>query len=93
MDPLRQDLEEAIEDAVPLLGVDPLGELEEAVQDPVPLLGIELLGQLHRALHVGEEHGHLLALALEGGLGLEDLVGQVPRRVVAGGAVGHRPRR
>ena len=62
MHPLRQDLEEAVEDAVPLLGVD-------------------LLGQLHRALHVGEEDGHLLALALQGGLRLEDLVGEVLRGV------------
>ena len=34
-----------------------------------PLLGVELLGQLHRALHVGEEDGHLLALAFDGRLG------------------------
>ena len=38
---------------------------EEALQDPVPLLGVELLGQLHRALHVGEQHRDLLALAFE----------------------------
>jgi hypothetical protein len=31
--------------------------------------------QLHRALEVGEEHGHLLALPLKGGLGDEDLLG------------------
>ncbi len=63
-------------------------DLEEAVEDPVPLLGVDLLGQLHRALDVGEEHRHLLALALQGGLGLEDLVGQVLRGVVAGLALG-----
>jgi class 3 adenylate cyclase len=71
MDALRQDLEETVENAVPLLGVD-------------------LLGQLQRALHVGEEHGHLLSLALERGLRLEDLVGEVLRGVVAGGALGLR---
>ena len=45
-------------------------DAEEALHDLRPLLGVELLGQLHRALHVGEEHGHLLALAFEGGLRL-----------------------
>src|SRR4029434_3046318 len=39
-------------------------ELEETVHDAVPVLGVELLGELHRALHVGEEHGHLLSLAV-----------------------------
>src|SRR5205823_9080699 len=48
-----------------------------------PLLGVDLLRQLHRALHVGEEDGHLLALALEGGAGSEDLLGEVLRRVGA----------
>ena len=52
-----------------LEAMDAVGEdREEAVEDLVPLFGIELLGQIHRALHVGEEHGHLLALAFEGGL-------------------------
>jgi hypothetical protein len=67
-------------EAVHALGQD----REEAVEDLVPDLGVHLLGQLHRALHVGEEHGHLLALAFEGGLRLQDLVGQVLRGVVAG---------
>jgi hypothetical protein len=31
----------------------------------VPLLGIDLLGEVHRALHVGEEHRHLLTLTFE----------------------------
>ena len=76
-----------------LEAVDAVGQdLEEAVEDPVPLLGVDLLGQLHRALHVGEEHGDLLALALEGGLALEDLVGEVLGGVVAGGAVRRRRR-
>ena len=47
-----------------LEAVHALGEdREEAIHDLVPLLRVELLGELHRALHVGEEHGHLLALA------------------------------
>ena len=37
---------------------------EEALHDRAPLLGVDLLGELHRALHVGEQHRHLLALAL-----------------------------
>ena len=49
-----------------LEAVHAVGEdLEEALEDRVPLLGVDLLGELHRALHVGEEHRHLLALALE----------------------------
>jgi hypothetical protein len=65
-----------------LEAVDPVGEdLEEAVQDAVPRLGIHRLGQLQRALHVGEQDGHLLALALERGLRREDLVHQVLRGV------------
>jgi hypothetical protein len=53
-----------------------------------PLLRVELLGQLHRSFHVREEHRHLLALALERGLRLQDLVGEMLRGVVAGRALG-----
>ena len=68
----------------PLEEVHALGQdLEEAVENAVPLLGVELVRQLHRALHVGEQHRHLLALALQGGLRLEDLVGEVLRGVRA----------
>ena len=73
----------------PLEAVHTVAEdLEETVEDPVPVLGIELLGQLGRPLHVREEHRHLLALALEGGLRLKDLVGQVLGGVVAWVACG-----
>jgi hypothetical protein len=48
---------------VALEAVHPVGEqLGEAFHHPVVDLGVELLGQLHRALHVGEEHGHVLSL-------------------------------
>jgi hypothetical protein len=50
---------------------------EHGVEDLPRLLGIAVGEQLHRALEVGEEHGDLLALALERGLGGEDLLGQV----------------
>ena len=40
-------------------------DLEEALQDAVPFLGPELFGQLHGTFDVGEQHRHLLALALE----------------------------
>ena len=38
-------------------------DLEEALHDLCATPRVELLGQVHRALHVGEEHGDLLALA------------------------------
>ena len=44
------------------VGKDP----EEAAHDAVPLFGVDLLGEIHGSLHVGEENGHLLALAFEG---------------------------
>src|SRR5262245_25062312 len=66
----------------PLEPVHAVGEkLKEAVQDGVPSLGIDLLGEFHRALHVGEEDRHLLALALEGGLRGENPLDEVARRV------------
>ena len=40
-------------------------------------LGVALLGELHRPLHVGEQHRHLLALALQGPAAGADLLGQV----------------
>ena len=64
---------------------------EEAVHDPPPLLRVALLGELHRAHHVGEQHRHLLALALEGGAAGTDLLGEVLRGV--GARVGSRDRR
>jgi len=76
-DPVARELVES-----PLEAMDALGEdREEAVEDAVPGLGVDLLGQVHRALHVGEEDGHLLPLAFEGGPGSEDLLREVLRRV------------
>ena len=56
----------------------------------MPLLGVDLLGEIHRALHVGEEDGHLLALAFEGAARGEDLLGEMLRRV--GAWIGWRAR-
>src|SRR5208282_976813 len=68
----------------PLEALDPLREdLEEAVHDLRPRFRVELLRQLHRALHIGEQYGDLLALAFEGGFGLQNLVGEVFGRVSA----------
>src|SRR5262245_50548753 len=51
--------------------------LKDGVQELARLLGIALGEQFHRALEVGEEHRDLFALALEGRLGGEDLLGEV----------------
>jgi hypothetical protein len=83
-DPVARVLVDRPLEAVHAVGQD----LEEAIEDAMPLLGVDALSQLHRALDVGEEHRHLLALALQRGLALEDLVGQVLGRVVAGVALG-----
>ena len=55
--------------------------LEHGVEERARLLGVAVGEQLHRALEVGEEHRDLLALALHGDLGGEDLLGEVPGRV------------
>jgi hypothetical protein len=49
---------------------------EEALHDLRPRLGVELFRELHRALHIGEEDGDLLALALDRGFRLADLLGE-----------------
>ena len=55
--------------------------LQDRVEDLASLLRVAVGEQLHRALEIGEEHGDLLALALQGGLGGEDLLREVPWRV------------
>jgi hypothetical protein len=57
---------------------------EDGIEDLARLLGITICEQLHRALEIGEEHSDLLALALEGALGREDLLGKVLRGVGRG---------
>ena len=48
------------------------------------LFGIAVGEQLHRALEVGEQDGHLLALAFEGATGGDDPLGEVLRGVCVG---------
>ena len=61
-----------------LVAVDGLHHpFEDGVEDLARLLGVAVGEQLHRALEVGEEDRDLLALAFEGGLGGEDLLGEV----------------
>jgi hypothetical protein len=50
---------------------------EHGVEDLAGFLGIAVGEQLHRALEVGEEDGHLLALAFQRRLRGEDLLGEV----------------
>ena len=59
-------------------------ELQHRIEDGPGLLGIAIGKELHRTLHVGEEDGDLLALALERGARGEDLLGEVPRCVGVG---------
>jgi hypothetical protein len=48
--------------------------LEHGIEKPPRLFGITIGDQLHRALEVGEQHGHQLALAFElGGRGEDTL--------------------
>ncbi len=67
--------------------------LEDGVEDLARLLGIAFSEELHRALEIGEQHRHLLALAFEGSLGGEDLLGKVLRRVGLGRGEAHLPGR
>ena len=61
-----------------LVAVDGLHHaLEDRVEELARLLGIAVGQELHRPLEVREEDGDLLALAFQGGLGGEDLLGQV----------------
>jgi hypothetical protein len=57
---------------------------EDRVEDFARLLGVTVGEQLHRALQICEQNRDLLALALEGALGRQDLFGEVPRCVGLG---------
>ena len=84
-DPVAHDLVDGA-----LVAVDGLHHpFEHGIEELPRLLGIAVGEQLHRALQVGEEHGDLLALALERGLRGEDLLGEVLRGV---GLRGGEPR-
>ena len=51
--------------------------LQDGIENRARLFGIAVGEQLHGALEVGEEDRDLLALALEGGLGGQDLLREV----------------
>ena len=55
--------------------------LQDGVENRPGVFGVALGQQLHGAFEIRKQHGHLLALAFEGGAGGEDLVGQVWWRV------------
>ncbi len=56
-------------------------DLEGAIHDRVNVLGVQPLGHRGEARHVGEQHGDLLALPLDGAARREDLLGQMRGRV------------
>jgi hypothetical protein len=58
-------------------------QLAHVVDDRPDLLGIAVADRLDHAVDVGEEHGHLLALALQRLAGIENALGQIGRRVGA----------
>ena len=59
--------------------------LQDGVQELAGFLRVAVGEQLHRALEVGEEYCHLLALVLQGRLRRQDLLGEVLGRVGLGG--------
>jgi hypothetical protein len=76
-DPIAHDLVDG-----PLIPVDRLHHsLEHRIEELSRLLGIAVDQELHRALQVGEEDRDLLALALECGLGGQNLLREMLRRV------------
>src|SRR5207245_501281 len=70
-----------------LVAVDRLHHpFEHRVEDLACFLRVAIREQLHRALQVGEEDGHLFALAFQGALGGQDLLGEVPGGIRLGRA-------
>jgi hypothetical protein len=51
--------------------------VEHGVEDPAGVFRVAVGEQFHRALHVGEQHRHLLAFAFQRTLRCEDFIGQV----------------
>ena len=68
-----------------LVAVDGLHHaLEHGIENQACFLGVALGHQLHRALEIGEHHGDLLPLALEGGAAADDAIGEMGGRVGLG---------
>jgi len=64
---------------------------EHRVEEPAGVLRVAVREELHRPPEVGEENGHLLALAFEGGLRGQDLFSEMFRSVrVWGSELGSR---
>ena len=67
-------------------------QLEHGVENRPRFFGVAVGQQFHRPFQVGEQHRHLLALALERAPGGEDLLGEVLRGVSVGRAEPRRRR-
>src|SRR5262249_45052221 len=73
-----------------LVAVDRLHHpFEHRIEELACLLGIAVSEKLHRSFEVSEQYRHLLALALQGSLGGEDLLGEVLGGVALGRGEGH----
>src|SRR5574341_1872715 len=66
--------------------------LEDGIEELTGLLGVPVGQELHGALQIREQHRDLLALALEGTPGCEDLFGEVLWRIRLGGSKPARSR-
>jgi hypothetical protein len=62
---------------------------EHGVEELAGFFGITIGQQLQGAFEIGEEHGHLLALAFQGGFRRQDLLGEM-RGGVCLGCLGSR---
>jgi hypothetical protein len=69
-----------------LVAVDRLHHaLQYRVEELPGLLGVAVGQQLHGAFEIRKQHGHLLALAFQGGFGAENLLREIGGGVAAGG--------
>ncbi len=59
-------------------------DLDERLRGVAQLLGVARRGERREAGEVGEEHRDLLALALQGRVGLQDLLGEMRRGIAVG---------